>query len=120
MKIAIPSKNPSVDSFIDERFGRAIQFVIYDTKTNVVATVENVQNLNAVQGAGLQSAKNVIDSGAQVVLTPHCGPKAFNLLLQFDVSVYLAKNMTVKAAVEAFLNSELEQMTSADVEGHWV
>ena len=120
MKIAIPAKGPETESMIDSRFGRAPVFVIYDSEEKSISCVENVQNLNATQGAGLQSAKHVIDSGATVVIAAHCGPKAFTLLSQFDVCVYKAEDMSCETAIEMFENGTLPKMTSADVEGHWV
>ena len=80
MRIAVTSRGETLDSPIAPRFGRAAGFVIVDTVSGESSFCDNVQNLNAAQGAGIQAAQNVARHGVDCVITGHCGPKAFRTL----------------------------------------
>jgi predicted DNA-binding protein (UPF0251 family)/predicted Fe-Mo cluster-binding NifX family protein len=119
MKIAITSADGTLDGMVDERFGRAKKIVVVDTQTNGQETVDNLPNMNAAQGAGIQTAQNVIQSGAQAVISGHLGPNAFRVLSTAGVEVFTASAMTVREALEAYSNGKLAKLAGADVEGHW-
>jgi predicted Fe-Mo cluster-binding NifX family protein len=120
MKIAITSTGSNLDSQIDLRFGRASGFIIYNVDDDSFEFVDNTQNLNAMQGAGIQAAQNVINQGVDAIVTGHCGPKAFTVLSSADVKIYTGGEGTVKETLEKFKKGELKESTSADVEGHWI
>lgn len=120
MIVAVSSSGDSVDSQLDPRFGRAPYFIIFNTKAPDASAIENTQNLNAAQGAGIQSAQNVAAAGAECLITGHCGPKAFKVLQAAGIKVYLADAATVKEAMRLFTIGKLKESDSADVEGHWV
>ena len=67
--IAITSEAPSLDSLVDPRFGRAAGFLIVDADTMEFEYVDNGNAQTMSQGAGIQAAENVAQSGATVVLT---------------------------------------------------
>ncbi len=120
MKIAITAQGNDLNSELDSRFGRAKQFIIFDTERNDFEVVDNEQNLNAAQGAGIQSAQNIINKDVEVLITGHCGPKAYKTLNAGEVKVYYAKNGIISKLIEQLKNNELKVANSADVEGHWV
>jgi predicted Fe-Mo cluster-binding NifX family protein len=119
MKIAITSTGDTLESKVDPRFGRAAKFIVYDTETGSYQANDNIQNLNAPQGAGIQSAQTVCGFGVGAVLTGHCGPKAFQTLSAGNVKIYTDVQGTVNDAIEAFKSGNLSAANSADVEGHW-
>ncbi len=119
MKIAFSTDGGDLDSLLDDRFGRCQNFLLVDSETLDFKVQGNTQNLNAAQGAGIQSAQHVIDLGADILITVHCGPKAFKVLNAAGIPVYLGKSLTIRELVKAYMNKELEQLQSADVEGHW-
>ena len=119
MKILITTQGDSPDSEVDPRFGRAQHFLVYDTEANTYSPVSNKQNLQALQGAGIQAGRTVADTGAQAVLTGNCGPKAFRVLNEAGIRVYVGVQGKAREAVEAFQRGELTEATSANVEGHW-
>jgi predicted Fe-Mo cluster-binding NifX family protein len=120
MLIAISSNKNDIDSQIDSRFGRAKGFIIYNTENNTFEFIDNIQNLNAAQGAGIQAAQNVINKDVSAVITGHCGPKAFGVLSASGVKVYTANEDKISNIIEKFKNGELQESDSADVEGHWL
>ena len=120
MKVAVTSQGTDLEAGVDPRFGRCRYFVLVDTETGDFRAVDNAQNLNAPSGAGIQAAQNVVNLGAEAVLTGHCGPKAFGALSAAGVKVYVGVEGTVREAVKALQAGELQVSAGADVEGHWV
>lgn len=57
-----------MDSNKDPRFGRVAYFIIVNPETMEYETVENSQNLNLPQGAGIQAGKTIIDNNAMYLL----------------------------------------------------
>ncbi|PKL37462.1 MAG: dinitrogenase iron-molybdenum cofactor biosynthesis protein [Spirochaetae bacterium HGW-Spirochaetae-1] len=119
MKIAITSEGKDLQSTVDPRFGRAKGFIIYDEASGKSSYIDNVQNLNAPQGAGIQSAKNIVDAGAEVLITGNVGPKAFNVLNQASVKIMIGASGSVSRALEDFKAGKLQEAGDANVEGHW-
>ncbi|MBD3241022.1 MAG: dinitrogenase iron-molybdenum cofactor biosynthesis protein [Chitinivibrionales bacterium] len=119
MRIAVTAQGSTLDSAVDPRFGRCKHFVIFDSDTGSHESVDNTQNLQAAQGAGIQSAGTIADARCDVVLTGHCGPKAFTALEAAGIAVYAGVAGTVREAVESFKSGTLEQLKTADVQGHW-
>ncbi len=119
MKIVFSTSGADLDAPLDSRFGRAAKFLVYDTETDTFTVVVNLQNLNAAQGAGIQSAQTVAASGAQVLVTGHCGPKAFRVLKAAGIDVYTSDAPTVAAALTLYREGKLKKSLDADVEGHW-
>ena len=120
MKIAFTTSGETLQAPVDSRFGRAARFLIYDLEENTFEVIDNQQNLNAAQGAGIQAAETIARFGVDALVTGHCGPKAFRVLSAAGIKVYPANGFTVSAALEAFKNGTLQLAESADVEDHWV
>ena len=119
MTVAITSRGPDLASEVDPRFGRAKFFIVVDTDTGQFTAHDNTQNLNAVQGAGIQAARNVAGLGVDAVITGHVGPKAFTALQAADVKIYVGAGGSVSAAVDQLRDGQLQCATKPDVEGHW-
>ena len=120
MKIAISSTGKDLSSVVDPRFGRARFFIVIDTETGAFSIHDNTQNLNALQGAGIQSAKNVADLGVKAVVSGNMGPKAFSTLLAAGIDIFTGASGTVQDTLDAFNNGTLHKSASANVEGHWM
>ncbi len=120
MKIAMSCDAKSADASIDSRFGRAPYFAIYDTETQEFDFIDNHQTLNTPSGAGIQSAQHVVNAGVSVVLTGHCGPKAFKAMTAADIKIYTNVSGAIKEAIAAHERGELAEAAEADVEGHWI
>lgn len=121
MKYAISVKEQNLDSEVDSRFGRAQLFAVYDNSSKECSWHTNTQNYHAAQGAGIQTAQNVVEMGAEAVISGHCGPKAFRILSAAGIKVYaIDSRMTVKRAVEMVEAGQVKELEGADVEGHWI
>ncbi len=120
MKIVITSSGTTLDDEVDPRFGRAKYFLVYDTESDALHAVENSQNLNAAQGAGIQAGQLVAATGATALLTGNCGPKAFKVLGQAGIGVYVKVQGTIRQAIEDWQAGHLVKADGANVEGHWM
>jgi len=119
MKVVFTTPGTTLHAPLDPRFGRAPRFLVYDLDRELFEVVDNQQNLNAVQGAGIQSAETVARLGANALVTGHCGPKAFRVLLAAGVKIFNTDAPTVADALERYRTGKLTEAKAADVAGHW-
>ncbi len=120
MKIAVSSQGRELSSKVDPRFGRASCFIVFDTNDNSHEIVENDQNLNATQGAGIQAAEIISRKNVDIVVSGNFGPKAFRALEAAGIKAALCSSGTVSEAIELARNDKLEICNKANVEGHWM
>ena len=118
MKIAVTSVGKTMDSPVDQRFGRAAYFVVVDTETMDFTVIDN-ENVAAAGGAGISSAKAVVDAGAEAVLTGNCGPNAQRTLSAAGVRLYTGVTGTVAEAVELFKGGKLTEAEGPNVQSHF-
>ncbi len=119
MKIAITCDGQDLKSPVDQRFGRAMGFIVYDLDSGEFVFLSNRVSLDSSQGAGIQAARAVIDSGAGSVITGNVGPKAYAVLDAAGIRVFTGARGTVWDAVEDFRSGVLSEAKGATVEGHW-
>ena len=120
MKVAVSAQGKDFGSPVDPRFGRTQYFIVVDTETYDFSVHDNTQNVNALQGAGIQAAKNVSDLGVDAVISGNVGPNAFATLQAAGIDTYVKAAGTVKEAVEALKSGTLEKSDRANVRGHWM
>lgn len=120
MKIAITAEGQDLSSQIDQRFGRAKWLIIFDTESDDFEATDNSVNLNLMQGAGIQTAQNAANFGAEAVITGNVGPNAFKILKAADIKVYLAEKQTIRDAIDSFKADKIKEAVQSNVEGHWV
>ena len=118
MKIATTATGKTMDSPVDQRFGRAAYFVVVSTETMDFAVIDN-ENVAAAGGAGISSAKTVIDAGAEAVLTGNCGPNAQRTLSVAGIKLYTGVTGTVAEAVELFKGGKLTEAEGPNVQSHF-
>ncbi len=119
MKIAVSARTSDIDGPVDPRFGRAAFLLIVDSVDFSYEAVDNVKNLKAFQGAGIQAATLIQEKGAEVLLTGHCGPKAFQVVDAAGIKVVNGVEGTVRKAIETFNDGKFSYASEPDVEGHW-
>ncbi len=119
MRIAVSAEGRMAESPVDPRFGRTKQFMVFDEEAGGWTILDNEQNFNAAQGAGIQSAARIVNANCGVLITGHCGPKAFAALSKVGVAVYTVGEATVQDAIDLYRGGKLQKLETADVEGHW-
>lgn len=120
MRIAVTTQGNDLNAEVDTRFGRAPNFLVVDTETQRFEVVKNDQSLDLPQGAGIQSAQNVLPHKPDVVLTGNCGPKAFRVLQAAGIKVVVGVKGTIGDAIKDFEEGKYAEAAEANVEGHWV
>ena len=119
MKIAVTSIDGTMEGRVDERFGRCRKLVVYDAETKTVEVFDNNMNMGLGQGAGIQTAQNLVNAGAGVVISGHFGPKAYQVLRMAGIEIYSATGVTVSEALSQFEQGKLAKLAGADVVSHW-
>jgi predicted Fe-Mo cluster-binding NifX family protein len=101
MKVAITSTGNSLDSTIDQRFGRCAFFVIYDTETGGVEILPN-PNRDAQEGAGPASVQLVASRDVKKIISGEFGVKIKSLLdsLGIQMVVYKEPEKTVQSIID--------------------
>lgn len=119
MKIVFSTSGDNLNAPLDARFGRAPKLLVYDSDSETFEVIDNQQNLDAAHGAGIQSAGTVAGLGAKVLVTGHCGPKAYRVLPAAGIKVFNPDPPTVAEALEQYRAGSLNEAKAVDVEGHW-
>jgi len=98
---------------MDSRFGRAPNFLIYDTLQESFQVVDNLKGVEAAHGAGIQAAETMARLGIEAIVTGHCGPKAEQALRAAGIRILSTAAPTVRAALEEFRTGSPSQTESA-------
>ena len=116
MKIAICAKDEGLQSAVADRFGRAEKFVIFDTETKEVVTIENSAR-NEASGAGGNAVRLLDKNKVEIVLVPELGPKAMDAVKAFEIEAYAyGESKTVEEAIKKYENGELEKLLTNTTE----
>lgn len=105
MKIAISSQGPQLDSQMDSRFGRAPFFIIWDNEKSELEVLDNKDLSSFSNGVGVKAAQKVVDSGAELLVTGHVGPKADQVLKAAGIGIKEFSGSTIQEALNSCLNS---------------
>jgi len=118
MKLVVTAAGTDLTSQVDPRFGRCPYYIFVDPKTNKFEAIEN-PHVQAMGGAGIQSAQFVANKGAEVVLTGSCGPNAFQTLQTAGVKVIVGIAGTVQDAVTRYKSGQLQPTPEPNVPSHY-
>jgi len=119
VKIAVSANGPDLQAQVDPRFGRAPYILLIDADKGEVEALSNAPNLQAAQGAGVQTAALVARHQPAAVLTGNCGPKAFQILEAAGIQVIVGVAGSVKEAVAAYQAGKYKPARGPNVPGHW-
>lgn len=90
MKIAITSTGNSLESTIDQRFGRCCYFVIYDTESKAIEFIPNT-NKDAEEGAGPASVQLVASRKVIKIVSGEFGMKIKPILDSLKIQMIALK-----------------------------
>ncbi|HOW25539.1 MAG TPA: NifB/NifX family molybdenum-iron cluster-binding protein [Bacteroidales bacterium] len=91
MKIAITSQGNSLESLIDQRFGRCAYFVVYDTESRAMEYIPN-PNREVEEGAGPASVQLVASRNISKIISGEFGMKIKPLLDSLNIQMIVVKN----------------------------
>ncbi len=120
MKVAITASGEDFNSPVDRVFGRARYFVITDPEGGHIEVLENSQNVNAAQGAGIQAARQMANKSVDILLTGNVGPNAFRALDAVSIRVFQfgGDTLTVRDALDAWKEGRLQEVKGPTAQGH--
>ncbi|MBY9004867.1 MAG: NifB/NifX family molybdenum-iron cluster-binding protein [Candidatus Lokiarchaeota archaeon] len=122
--IAVPSAtlNGGLNDQMDARFGRCHSFTIVTLKNKEIIEVKVTPNpaYEELGGAGVLASQAVHNSGATEVIVGSLGPNAINSLNSLKIKAYhvSSNNLSVKEAIDLYLDGKLEILESANVVKH--
>ncbi len=107
-KIVFSAKGESWDALVNDKFGRAPGFLVYDDEKDKLTYHPNGANLNAEHGVGIQTAQFVANLGADIVITGgNVGPKATEVLKHAGVKIIeFVGEIPVKDAYEKYVKQD--------------
>lgn len=111
MKIAISATGKNNSSLIDMRFGRCEYFQIHDVESGEIKIIKNEGQM-ASGGAGIAAAQQVIDEGADVVITGNLGPNAYRVLKSAEIKAFKVTNIPVEAGIRAYKECQLTEIST--------
>ena len=117
MKIAITAQGSELGSELDPRFGRAQNYIFYDTELKTFKSVAN-ENVETSGGAGTSAAQLMAKEGVDAVISGNFGPNASMGLKAIDIKMYTSGAGIVEKIIADFLAGKLTEIGEATVPGH--
>ena len=103
-KIAISSEGPTLEDWVDPRFGRAGGFVIVELPERKLDYIDNGASQMMAMGAGIETAERMAAAGVEVVLSGYVGPKAFAALTAAGIKICQdVEGITIGEAIENYV-----------------
>ncbi len=107
MKTFIAVKEASLDSMLDERFGRATYFIVVDTDSGeIVKSIKN-EYINDSHGVGIKAATLAVNEIVDSVIGPNFGPKVLEVLKAAGIKMYTSEVKKVKDVIDDYKNNKL-------------
>jgi len=118
MKICITSKEASLESELDPKFGRCAYFIFVETNKLGFEAFSNT-NADESQGAGIQSVQFISEHGPDVILTGNIGPNVYDTLSAAGIKIITGVSGIVKDAINKYENGELKSVDNFTINSHF-
>ncbi|MBN1348490.1 NifB/NifX family molybdenum-iron cluster-binding protein [candidate division KSB1 bacterium] len=105
MKIAVSATGGSMNAQLEPRFGRCAYFVIVDSETMKFTAFSNPAS-ELSGGAGPAASREIVQQGAEVVITGRVGGNAETALNSAGVKIVTGYSGTVKDVIDAYLKDQ--------------
>lgn len=116
MKICITATGKTLSDELDPRFGRAQNYLMYDTETKALTSLAN-ENIDAAGGAGTAAAQLMSKADVSAVISGNFGPNASTGLNALHITMYTSPVITIEEVLAKFAAGQLTKVTSATVAG---
>lgn len=111
MKIIITATTDNLDGDIDPRFGRCPHLLLVDSAGDEVRAINN-EGAASAGGAGIATARKIVDLGAGVVITGRIGPNAHEALSRAGVEMITGCAGPIRAILKNYRAGELQVGTT--------
>lgn len=105
MKIAIPCKEDAIETSVDDRFGRARCFYIYDIASRSGYFIDNPHK-DDNQGVGTKVVELLAQEGIGSVYANEVGGKAQPLLNTLHIEIHIVEKDTPVKQITDMLNQK--------------
>jgi len=111
MKIAVSSMDKNIDGNVSDIFGRSSYFVVAELEDKKIKRTEIVENKSTdhMSGAGISVAQLMAEKNINAVITGNVGPRALDVLRQFDIAVYHGDGL-IKKILQEFIDGKLKKI----------
>jgi len=111
MKIAVSSTGEKLTDNVSEVFARCPYFIIAEIENQEIKKFEAIKNEseNQMGGAGISVAQLMAEKDIKAVITKNVGPRALDVLNQFNIGIY-AGDGTIEKVLQEFIDGKLEKM----------
>ena len=111
MKIAISSTGKKLTDNVSEVFARCPYFIVAEIGNGKIQETEVIENKIADQlgQAGISVAQLMAEKDIKAVITKNVGPRALDVLNQFNIGIYVGDG-TVEKVLQEFINGKLKKM----------
>lgn len=106
MKLAIPVESKTQQSSVCVSFGRTPYFLIYDTENEDRIWLDN-EAAASQGGAGIKAAQAIVDSHADILITPRCGENAAAVLKAAGIKIFGTINDSISENINAAIEGKL-------------
>ncbi|MGI5920979.1 MAG: DUF134 domain-containing protein [Syntrophomonadaceae bacterium] len=108
--IAVASDGTTPSSIVEERFGYAHYFLLWNPYHEKYSLLE-INHKDEGPGLGTESAQKLIKAGVGILIVNKIGPKAFTLLERANIAVYTgASGKTVDEAINMLGAQQLTKL----------
>ncbi len=110
MKIAVSSNGKNFTDNVSKVFARCSFFIVVEIENGKIKSFQAIKNEseNQMAGAGISAAQLVAEKNTKAVITGNVGPRALDVLKQFNIEIYQGKGK-VKEVIEKFIEGKLEK-----------
>jgi len=128
MKIAVSSTGKNIKDNVSDVFARCLYFIMAeisargsasasrqgpvsfgkDQKIEKIETIKN-ESINQMSGAGISAAQLMAEKNVNAVITGNVGPRALDVLKQFNIEIYFGKGV-VKNVLQEFIDGKLKKI----------
>lgn len=111
MKIAVSSTGKDFNGKVSEVFARCPYFVIAEIENEKIQRVETIENkiANQLGQAGISVAQLMAEKNVNAVITGNVGPRALDVLNQFNIAIYYGDG-TIEKVLREFIDGKLKKM----------
>jgi len=111
MKIALPTDGKTLEDEVAEHFGRAKNFLIFDTKKQSFEVYPNPE----AKGEMILPPDFLRRLQVDVVICFGLGARAFNLFKSYKIKMKRATKKTIKENINLFQEGKLEDLEEKNI-----
>jgi predicted Fe-Mo cluster-binding NifX family protein len=115
MLIAVSVKKPDLSAELSDAFGRSEYFILFDSIRKSSGFLQNPYS-SELGGAGIQSARFLIENKVETVITTFIGLNALRFFNSLKVKVYMCENCKAVESLKLFSEGTLKEIGESTME----